>query len=68
MFGGASFVSVYPRNVVQIRRFAPPLVLFYFTDRRLLLVIGGRLFMIWVVFSLQISVAARVLLSDFVFL
>jgi len=48
--------------------FAPPLVLFYYGDEHILLVTGGRLFMIWVVVPLQTGVAARVLLLDFVFL
>lgn len=48
--------------------FAPPLVLFYYGDEHILLVTGGRLFMIWVVVLLQTGVAARVLLWDFVFL
>ena len=47
--------------------FAPPLVLFYSSDGRLLFVTDGHLFTIWVVFSLQTSVVACVLLLYFVF-
>lgn len=55
-------------NAVQIRRFAPPLVLLYSGDGRLLLVTDDRLFTLWVMFPFQIGVVARVLLIGFVFL
>lgn len=55
-------------SAIQIRRFAPPLVLLYFGDGRLLLVTGVRLFTFWVMFLLQTGVVARVLLIGFVFL
>jgi len=46
----------------MIHHFAPWLVLFYSGDGRLLLITDNRLFMIWVMFPLQTSVVARVLL------